>query len=248
MLIKKIEKLLIQQRGYITKIPKKGDYAISMISGGIDSITLISFLIEKYNLIIYPLFIKRGQKNEKYEERAVNFFNKWFLVKYPNNYKNIFKLELDVPPKKLRANLLDYSKKKGIPLRDPILQSIAVQYAINISEKNNFNLRYIFTGINSEDPFPHSNLLSLRIQTLSVCSNTGDFTWQITSPYIDPCMTDKIFSKKDIILFANKVGLPLEKTRSCYLNKKEHCGNCMACKRRKQAFRDAGVKDKTKYL
>ncbi|MEA3378268.1 MAG: 7-cyano-7-deazaguanine synthase [Nanoarchaeota archaeon] len=53
--------------------------------------------------------------------------------------------------------------------------------------------------------------------------------------------------KEKMVKWAVEHGLPIQKTRSCYSDKKEHCGVCLSCRRRKETFKKSNVDDKTKY-
>jgi 7-cyano-7-deazaguanine synthase len=54
--------------------------------------------------------------------------------------------------------------------------------------------------------------------------------------------------KSDVILKGLELGVPLELTLSCMQPKDGlHCGQCSKCRERRDAFREAGVDDPTKY-
>ena len=56
------------------------------------------------------------------------------------------------------------------------------------------------------------------------------------------------FHKKDLLKYALKAGLPIEKTWSCGKNGWYHCGICPSCRTRISVFEEAGIKDKTIYF
>lgn len=53
--------------------------------------------------------------------------------------------------------------------------------------------------------------------------------------------------KWQIIKHGEELGVPFEKTWSCYAGGKVHCGTCPTCRARKEAFSDAGIGDPTEY-
>ena len=55
------------------------------------------------------------------------------------------------------------------------------------------------------------------------------------------------FSKKEIVELANSMGLPLEKTWSCYARDDRACGKCDSCALRLRGFREANLKDPAPY-
>jgi 7-cyano-7-deazaguanine synthase len=54
--------------------------------------------------------------------------------------------------------------------------------------------------------------------------------------------------KGDVIRLGQQLGVPLDQTLSC-MNPREglHCGECSKCRERRDAFREAGIKDPTRY-
>lgn len=53
--------------------------------------------------------------------------------------------------------------------------------------------------------------------------------------------------KAEIMRQGSRLGVPYEKTWSCYRGEEIHCGTCPTCLARKQAFTDSGVHDATAY-
>jgi 7-cyano-7-deazaguanine synthase len=53
--------------------------------------------------------------------------------------------------------------------------------------------------------------------------------------------------KAAIVRRAMELGVPLERTWSCYVGGEEHCGECGTCVERREAFCLAGVPDPTAY-
>lgn len=54
-------------------------------------------------------------------------------------------------------------------------------------------------------------------------------------------------TKADIARIGHELGVPFEKTWSCYKGLEKHCGKCGTCTERKEAFQLAGVPDPTEY-
>lgn len=53
--------------------------------------------------------------------------------------------------------------------------------------------------------------------------------------------------KSDIVKEGQKLGVPFDKTWTCYEGGDIHCGLCGACNQRKKGFIDANIPDPTKY-
>ena len=62
----------------------------------------------------------------------------------------------------------------------------------------------------------------------------------IRSPYLS-------VPKAEVFEHADEMGVGLSETWSCLRPGKIHCGECRSCRRRKQAFKNAGMKDDTQY-
>ncbi len=54
-------------------------------------------------------------------------------------------------------------------------------------------------------------------------------------------------TKADIVTVGGQVGVPFERTWSCYKGGRVHCGTCGTCIERREAFEVAGVEDPTEY-
>jgi len=242
---KTFEKILLAKRKWVSKWPKR---TVFICSGGMDSTVTMAKLLEERKIELFPLFINRGQTNLKWERKSLKFFEKYFTLKYKPLFHSLMEININVPPKEIKHQLKEYSAKFGHPLRNTILQMVGVQYAISLSGNLNRKVASVFCAQIHDDPFPHSRLVSLRATTLDVCQSLDEWDWQITSPNIDPFLEEAKIGKEEIVRWAYQHKLPIEKTRSCYSNQKEHCGTCLSCKRRKVAFKKVGVTDKTKYL
>lgn len=256
-LIKSIEAIFKKNRGYVFKMPKKNTPVIMMVSGGLDSISTVSWLIETYKLKIYPLFIDRGQSRAKQEENSVRFFEKYFLEKYPNYFNPVFKISTSIPPHEIRKEIVGNAgvkvyktkkQRKGIPLFSSLLSSYAVQYAFYLEYTQKVKVNTIFRATLASDSIymAHESLTSLRTANLNICSQTNDFKWQFTSPLIEKELKFYL-DKPDLIEWSEKINLPIHKTWSCYQDESNHCGTCDGCYKRIESYKQANIEDKTKY-
>lgn len=53
--------------------------------------------------------------------------------------------------------------------------------------------------------------------------------------------------KADVVRIGADLGVPWLETWSCYHGNTQHCGHCLACTERREAFSQAGVLDPTEY-
>lgn len=245
-----IEQILVQEKGFVVRIDKNSSVVL-LISGGLDSVITLSYVIEKFNINVYPLFIKRGAKAETKELEATQYYINFYRGRYGNKVKKLFILnDEDIPARQLKNDFpQERIKAIGYPLRNSTLQNYAVMYAIYVNAKYNERIKTILTGSVGDDTCcPELYILSLRSQTLNVCINLGDWNWQVTSPLIDLELTDKIIFKKDLILWAKEKRIPLDRTRTCVSDSDIADGTCCECKRRRKAFQELGIKDEIAYL
>ena len=54
-------------------------------------------------------------------------------------------------------------------------------------------------------------------------------------------------TKTDIVRVGSELGVPFERTLSCYKGGELHCGTCGTCYERREAFAQAHVADPTVY-
>jgi len=245
---KKIEDILLNERGFIAREPLDEDVVV-LCSGGLDSSVMIERIIEEYNFKVHPLFIKRGARAEKFEEQAFNFFAAFYKSRFPDNIGEIAKLDYIIPPKKFKEHFPKaLALTQGHPLRNSTMQNLAVMYAVALNGKLGLDIRTILTGSVAEDNTePELGLLSLRAQTLNTCINLADWRWQITSPLTDTIFREKPLYKVNLIKYAVARSIPLEKTRTCFSGNEIADGTCFNCKKRLKAFEYAEVKDPLKY-
>ena len=220
--------------------------AVIVFSGGIDSVCSVSFLKSKYEL--YGITFSYGQKANMEIAAAKSFAKKLGLKEHKiidiGFMKNLYG----------NSNVLTSSKRKiptkfeysiVVPIRNAVFLSIASAWAFTL------NASLVAYGAHTGD----TNYPDCRpkfAKKLENAFNEGEIdginsklrkSIEISSPY------RKGLSKSDLLKTGIKnLGDSIFKTWSCYSNKKYHCGICESCNNRKIAFKEAKIKDKTKYL
>ena len=220
--------------------------AVIVFSGGVDSVCAVSFLKSKYEL--YGITFSYGQKANMEIAAAKSFAKKLGLKEHKiidiGFMKNLYG----------NSNVLTSSKRKiptkfeysiVVPIRNAVFLSIASAWAFTL------NASLVAYGAHTGD----TNYPDCRpkfAKKLENAFNEGESdginsklrkSIEIWSPY------RKGLSKSDLLKTGIKnLGDSIFKTWSCYSNKKYHCGICESCNNRKIAFKEAQIKDKTKYL
>lgn len=254
-ILKSVEDIFLNIRNYIIKMPEPGSPVVACFSGGMDTVANVAILMEEFGLNVYPYFINRGQSNYKWEKEAVDFFNNYYTKRYPKLYNKYVEIQLDTPPKFYKNNLRwtknlnddpDIRKKVAYPARNPIIGLTGMEYAYSM-QSNGIFPKTIFSVHTADDPPYHSALTAIRLVNLLMCHITNDYNWQFISIPIEKELGN-YYGKEVYVSWCGEHDIPLEKSRSCYSNEVSHCGICYpACINRREAFKKAGLKDKTIY-
>lgn len=229
--------------------------AIVLCSGGLDS-TVTAYYIKKklkYNNLII-LFFDYGQRTLKQERKAAektakNLKAECIEIKLPElsristsliNKKNKAKR---VKRKELK-DTKEEAAKYYVPCRNAVflIYALALAESLQIKNKKVYN---IFTGFKCEgkEAYPDTTLEFVKeMNKLKKTSTSAK--GKIIAPLIKK-------DKDEIVLLGKKLGVNFKNTFSCYVGTRkkniEHCGYCLACRLRQEAFYWANVKDPTIY-
>lgn len=145
-------------------------------------------------------------------------------------------LEIEVDLKSLKAlNNKWPTLNIGTPARNMVFLSIATMYA-GIEQADAIALASAYGST-----FPDTSYAFLQLIERT-SSAVLDRKIQIFSPF----KVEK-WTSSDIVKQGVELGVPLDKTWSCYLPRKVQCGRCIKCEARKKRFKEANVDDKTLY-
>lgn len=267
--IKTIDNFFKSKRGYVSKMPPKGSDVIHLVSGGIDSIVSWAILMDEYGLRVHPVCVNTGQKRHAQEIKSIEYFSKIFKKRYPKLYVKPFNLTypMSAPEisKSLRGNLSKTLDPQVLKNNfDPKTNTIAITrkylfpaffpYPAALASlffelQRNLKIRTIFCSILPTDGVYNSSqtITAIRAASFSLCAFTNDYTWQVMSVCFEKEL-NLMQNKSDLIEWAYKHDLKIEKAYSCLKGTKCHCGKCIVCLFRKESFSKAKIKDKTKYL
>ena len=129
----------------------------------------------------------------------------------------------------------DNMKATVVPNRNMILLSVAAGWAISSKYDR------IAYAAHSGDHAIYPDCRNEFAEALDGAIRLAD--WHEVSlyrPFVD-------MTKADIVSLGAKLGVPFEKTWSCYKGQDLHCGRCGTCVERREAFYLAGVEDPTTY-
>ena len=131
--------------------------------------------------------------------------------------------------------------QKNIPVTYvPARNSIFLTFAASCAEAS--NAEAIFIGANAldysgyPDCRPEYFEAAEKMIRLGTKAGVEGKKIEIKAPLLK-------LSKKEIVILGNKLGVPFEKTWSCYQGKERPCGECDSCILRAKGFREAGIVD-----
>jgi len=253
-LLKSMDEILISKRGFIVKMPPRGDAVVACLSGGMDSVVNIAMLMKEYGLKVYPFFIKRGQSNYVYEKKAVDYFNKFFKKEFPDLYNDYLEITVMTPGEEYK-DLLRGAKRMVDPLplrhnvsypsRNPIIFLTGLEYAYSLKSKG-IEVKSVFASYVSSDSSYHCGLTNTRLMNVLMCQIMNDWSWQFISLPTEREFGN-FFDKDEYIKWGHDNGIPLHFARTCVKNTEIECGDCPTCWDRRRCYKDAGVVDPTPY-
>lgn len=244
--LRSLEDIILTKRKTLFRKPDKEEGIVFIVSGGLDSTTALARVINEFESQIYPLYVQRGARNEANELASLRYYLKLFSNNHPNLHE-LEILEAEVPPRKYKKDIPEVQLNAiGHTMRNSMLQSYAIQYAVSVGHRDNIRIRTVFTSLVPDDDLPHCRLISLRAETILACIDGDDWSWQITSPLLESELWGWI-DKTIAIKYAFEHNLDLSHTYTCTDSSDIACGVCPACVERLKAFKASGHDDPIKY-
>lgn len=216
---------------------------IVIVSGGMDSVTLAYDLHQVDEITLVS--IDYGQRHRKElqfaEECAKDLGADWALIDLTTLTKWLSGSSLTDPSVEVPHGhyTADSMKATVVPNRNAILLSIAT--GIAVARKAD----YVATAVHAGDHAVYPDCRSAFTDAFEHMAREGnegfiDPQFSIYTPYIEK-------GKHDIASIGGEIGVPYEKTWSCYEGGEVHCGQCGTCVERKEAFTLSGIPDPTIY-
>lgn len=223
--------------------------AIVLLSGGIDSATVLAFA-QEHGYRTYTLSFDYGQRHRIELSRA-EALSKYFRA------EEHFIVKIDPRPLQDSALTghgtmpLDRSREEmfsGIaPTYVPARNTIFLSFGLALCEE--LRARDVFIGVNNLDYSGYPDCRPAFIEAFEKVANLGTSAAEGGEPFrIHAPLLNK--TKKDIILLGTDLGVDYSITVSCYAPDGEGraCGHCDSCLLRKAGFEEAGIEDPTPYV
>ncbi len=218
--------------------------AIILLSGGLDSITVLAQAINQ-SYQCYALSFDYGQRHNA-ELNAAKEIAKFYQV---SMYKVIELGFGDIGGSALTDEHISIpeSPQKGIPVTYvPARNTVFLSFALGWAEV--LGVHDIFIGVNAVDYSGYPDCRPEFIESFQKLANIATKAgvegekFKIHAPLIK-------LRKSDIIKLGIELGVDYKQTVSCYAADIEGraCGACEACRLRASGFQDAKITDPTRY-
>ena len=214
--------------------------AIVALSGGMDSATVLAWLLDK-GYEVYAVTFAYGSKHSSYELKgAQSIIARYRVPRYHFDLGNVFsnfrsdllKTGGEIP----EGHYTDESMKSTVvPGRNIIFTSVLAGLAESLGAK------YIALGIHQGDHaiYPDCRIEFHHAMSRAVFIGTGDQV-EFLAPFID---TDK----EGILKWGMGHDVPYHLTRTCYKDQQLACGKCGSCVERLEAFAKINQEDPVTY-
>lgn len=244
--LKSLESLILSKREKLFTKPKADEGLVMIVSGGLDSTIALKRVLEDFECSVYPLYVKRGARAEAKELASVLHYLEIFKADH-HNLKELEILEEELPPKRYKQYIPESQLNSiGHTLRNAVLQSFGVQYAVAAGYRDDIRIKTVFTSLSPDDDVPHCRLVAVRAETILTCIDSADWSWQVTSPLLEDELWGWV-DKAECIEYAFKNGLALDHTYTCTDSSDTACGMCSACETRLKVFAKSGYADPIAY-
>ncbi len=212
--------------------------AILILSGGIDSVTM---LYEYKERIALAVSFDYGANHNSKELPMAGFHCKklgiphiiiplGFMADY---FKSSLLSGAEAIPEGHYAD--ENMKSTVVPFRNGIMLSIA----IGLAESN--DLHQVMMANHGGDHAVYPDCRPEFVAAIDATSQAGTYEHiRVVTPYTN-------LTKTDIVKKGLSFGIDYKKTWSCYKGEDIHCGCCGTCVERKEAFAEAGISDPTEY-
>lgn len=213
---------------------------VPIVSGGMDSITML-YHLRAQGHELFPLSVNYGQRH------AIE------LAAAAHICIDILGLHHEIADLRGITRLISNSSQTGgkevpeghyaednmkatvVPNRNMIMLAVAVGYAINISADA------VAYGAHAGDHAIYPDCRKEFVDALVPAIALADWHQvELISPFVG-------VTKAEIAKLGLSLGVPFEKTHTCYKGKNPACGKCSTCIERREAFYLIGAEDPLPY-
>ncbi len=214
------------------------DRAIVLLSGGIDSAVTLWWTKAK-GWDVRPLTFDYFGRPKR-EHDAIRRLTSGAGVGSVRRIDLPFLKEVDDLRKEGFANPILLDSPEGyVPGRNLIFYSLAGYFAELDA------VRYIVGGHNGIDPESFPDASPKFFNFLNRMFHLSLWSYEKSPVQILVPLNGK--SKEEVVRMGLAMNVPFDVTWSCYWDRDVHCGTCVSCRERREAFAKVGVEDPVEY-
>ncbi|OCQ92142.1 7-cyano-7-deazaguanine synthase QueC [Oscillatoriales cyanobacterium USR001] len=221
--------------------------AVILLSGGLDSSTVL-YQAQADGWESYAISFDYQQRHRRELESAKAIahsagINQHQIVSFDLTLwggSALTDRKIDYPRDRTLDRMSETIPITYVPARNTIFLSFALAWAETL------NAQRIYIGVNALDYSGYPDCRPDYIQAMQEVFRLGTKQGIEGNPIsiVAPLINLK---KTEIIKLGNKLGVPWEKTWSCYAGGEIACGLCDSCRLRLAAFEELGLKDPLSY-
>lgn len=218
---------------------------VTLLSGGIDSVTLLHHLRKALNIeTVHAISVRYGQRHARELEMAawqarqagVATHHVVDLSFYGELIRGSSALTDDTVALPDLAELSDEQRRQPptyVPNRNLVLLSLAAGYAETIGARD------LFYGAQQQDEYGYWDCTPHFIERLNRLLDLNRATpVRVQAPFVGT-------RKADVVRQGLALGVDYAHTWSCYRGGAQPCGSCPSCTERQAAFAELGVTNGT---
>lgn len=215
--------------------------AVAVYSGGMDSTVMLYHMRAQGVAVKGALSVNYGQKHAKelaVAESICRELDVEHRVADLSTLQGIFgKSSLTNSDEAVPEGHYEELQMKStvVPNRNMILLAVATSWGISLEAESVAYAAH--GGDHAIYPDCRTEFAEALDQAIQLCDWSSI---RLYRPFVN-------WTKADIAKEGARLGVPLEKTWSCYKGGELHCGRCGTCVERREAFYLAGVEDRTPY-
>lgn len=217
--------------------------SVAVVSGGMDSITLLHYMVKEQLLSPAVIAFNYGQKHFR-ELQCVDYHVKALGLPTPEildltNLMTLFHRSSLINPEQPVPDATavvqnDQPPSSYVPNRNMLFLAIAVAFA------ENSGMEKVFYGAQRHDIYGYWDTTKTFLSKLNELYALNPETVQIEAPFVD-------FSKANILQVGLRLDVDYAHTWSCYRGEEKACGTCPTCVERLAAFEQLDMTDPIEY-
>jgi len=217
---------------------------IALVSGGMDSLVMADFCRRESELSL--LHVNYGQRTEARELSCFHAIAEYLRIPIRR------RLVADIGYLKAIGGSALTDDRIGVPAADLSRSGVPVTYvpfrnahlvAIAVSWAEAIGAVNVYIGAVAADSSGYPDCRPEFYEAMNEAVRRGTREGSgivVKAPFV-------ALKKKDIVLMGKSMGVPFERSWSCYREGETACGACDSCALRLRAFAEAGVEDPLPY-